>query len=416
MSESRLNQTGVTMDEQTELQELRREVAQLAGELAAMRRTLADVPDDDAGQAPVIEIADAVTRRGWMKAAAAAAVGGTALALAGSDRAAAADGSAILIGNITNTGASVTAAEHTGTTGGGVSFLFKNNYPGLEAQFPAALGGWTGSPARPTGIYGFSNVNVGAAHGVVGTANSPQGSGVLGRNNAAAGIGVTGEGGTSGVGVLGRAKTGVSALGTEYGLVATGTIGAIYIPPSNAVAPMNRTTVASPGAIDTERTDDTLGTSNLWFCVNGGSGGDWRKLAGDDTAGSLHPITPTRVYDSRLPLPSPGKLAPGANRTISVANGRSLTTGAVTVTNLVPIGARAVAYNLTLDQTELAGFLSVNPGGVVTLSASSINWSSSGQIIANGGIVGLDFSRQIKVFCGGLGATHFIVDITGYYL
>jgi len=36
--------------------------------------------------------------------------------------------------------------------------------------------------------------------------------------------------------------------------------------------------------------------------------------------------------------------------------------------------------------------------------------------IANGDVVTLDASRQVKVWAGGGGSADFIIDITGYYL
>jgi len=47
---------------------------------------------------------------------------------------------------------------------------------------------------------------------------------------------------------------------------------------------------------------------------------------------------------------------------------------------------------------------------------SSINWTGSGQVEANGTLVKLDGSRQMKVFVGGApdAKTDFITDITGY--
>ena len=49
-------------------------------------------------------------------------------------------------------------------------------------------------------------------------------------------------------------------------------------------------------------------------------------------------------------------------------------------------------------------------------TASTINWPG-GFDCANGTIVKLDASRQLKVFCGDqAGSTHFIIDVTGYYL
>ena len=141
-----------------------------------------------------------------------------------------------------------------------------------------------------------------------------------------------------------------------------------------------------------------------------------RSIAGLLTTGALYVIDPARVYDSRLPLPSPGVLANNTNRVVSVADARSLTTGAVTTANLVPAGATAIVCNLTVTQTANSGFLAVTSAAVTTFNASLINWSSSGSILANASVVPVDASRQIRVFCGGGGSTHFVVDVTGYYL
>jgi len=57
----------------------------------------------------------------------------------------------------------------------------------------------------------------------------------------------------------------------------------------------------------------------------------------------------------------------------------------------------------------------VNPGGTTVVSASSINWSAAGQILANGISLTLNSSREITVIAGGAGSTQFIIDILGYY-
>jgi len=81
----------------------------------------------------------------------------------------------------------------------------------------------------------------------------------------------------------------------------------------------------------------------------------------------------------------------------------------------VPTGSTAVAYNLTITNTTAQGFLAVAPGTATTFTTSSINWSSTGQNLANGLIVAIDSTRHVKVFGGGGGATDFTVDITGYF-
>jgi hypothetical protein len=127
------------------------------------------------------------------------------------------------------------------------------------------------------------------------------------------------------------------------------------------------------------------------------------------------PIDPKRVYDSRFIAPL-GPLANNTNRVISVANGYTVGTATVDLPNVVPAGAQAIAYNLTIANTVGSGFLSVAPGDAVALGASSINWFTSGLSLANGLVVKLDTNRQIKVFCGGGGSSDFIIDILGYYI
>jgi hypothetical protein len=132
---------------------------------------------------------------------------------------------------------------------------------------------------------------------------------------------------------------------------------------------------------------------------------------------NLVTITPARVYDSRFSMApnASGAMGPGSNRTISVANGRNPATGAVTLPNVVPASARAIAYTLTTTGTTGAGYLAVNPGGDATVHASTINWAS-GQTLANSGVIGISDARTITLVRGGGGAAQVIVDVIGYYL
>ena len=130
----------------------------------------------------------------------------------------------------------------------------------------------------------------------------------------------------------------------------------------------------------------------------------------------FHPLTPTRVYDSRWAGPA-GRLFTDENRTVSVKDGRDLDTGGVTALDVVPAGATAVAYNLTIAESVNSGFLAVTPGGSGTYAASSINWPIGGAVLANAAIVNVNANRDVTVFCGGLGgsSTQFIIDITGFF-
>ena len=157
------------------------------------------------------------------------------------------------------------------------------------------------------------------------------------------------------------------------------------------------------------------GSGELWFCVSGGTPGSWRLLASNGSAGAYVPITPVRVYDSRNAQPSAGQpLLAGTDRVISVKDARNLTTGAVESLNIVPAGTKAITVNLTVATLSGPGFLAVAPGVALTFSASAINWTAAGQIIANGLTIPVDANRAIKAFCRSA-ATHFIVDVTGYF-
>lgn len=124
---------------------------------------------------------------------------------------------------------------------------------------------------------------------------------------------------------------------------------------------------------------------------------------------------PKRVFDSRWAGFGP-TLTTGSARTVNVADGRTLA-GEIDLTNLVPAGATAIQFTLTCTNTVARGFLAATPGGTTTYSASSINWTGASQVIANTTMTTVDAARNIKLYCGGSGAsTDAIVDIVGYFL
>lgn len=140
-----------------------------------------------------------------------------------------------------------------------------------------------------------------------------------------------------------------------------------------------------------------------------------RVLAGAATAGALTVVDPRRVYDSRTPLPAPGVLAAGQSRVVSVADARDVGSGGVTVGDFVPPDATAIMFNLTAVDTTGSGFLSVTPASTTTVSASTLNWVGDGAVSANSSIVGLVGGRDVRVHCGGVGSTEFVIDVLGYY-
>lgn len=155
----------------------------------------------------------------------------------------------------------------------------------------------------------------------------------------------------------------------------------------------------------------------IWMCVVGGQPGRWRLVASPESAGAFVPIVPVRVYDSRwvgVPGLVTGIITPGTVRTIPVSDGRS-NAGAVTQPNAVPAGASAVTMNITVDNTVGRGNIAIVPGGVVTSATSSINWSTTGTVVANGITVQLNAANRTVNALGRSNNADLIVDITGYY-
>jgi hypothetical protein len=224
------------------------------------------------------------------------------------------------------------------------------------------------------------------------------GNGIRGDGKGVNGIGLWGNSDSGGIGVFGNGAIGLSGTGGKAALRIQGTNG----------APPTRIDSHVRGEIDID------GDGNVWLCVEAGTPGVWRRIGGPESAGAFHAVNPVRAYDSRWAGNT--RIASGQFRLVSVADGHDKTTGLVDAPDVVPEGATAVAYNVTVAGTQAAGFLFVAPGTATGITASSINWFGPGQTLANGLIVPIDTLRQVRVFAGGGGSTHFIIDIVGYFI
>jgi len=126
----------------------------------------------------------------------------------------------------------------------------------------------------------------------------------------------------------------------------------------------------------------------------------------DFTGGQqFFPVQPVRAYDSRE---ADGPLDASDYRELLVAGNGD-----------VPVGAQALAYNLTVTGNTESGFISLAPGDVTVLpKASVLNWNAAAGAVthANGGIVGASGDQaQVNAFVGGTGSTQYLVDIAGYF-
>jgi hypothetical protein len=221
------------------------------------------------------------------------------------------------------------------------------------------------------------------------------------------------------VGALASSGTAVYAnagIGAAVEATATSGIG-VVAGSSSGAALLFRGGLGGPPTTGGWRAGSLIFTTpgELWICVASGTPGTWRRISGPSSAGDYVPVTPTRVFDSRRALPGPVALIqPGTPRVVSVADGRNLTTGAVTEPNLVPVGTRAIAANVTVTGTTGPGWIAVAPGDAAAVTASSVNYNGAGQSVANGLSLTLDNARRVKIFCA-TSATHVVIDVSGYY-
>jgi hypothetical protein len=120
---------------------------------------------------------------------------------------------------------------------------------------------------------------------------------------------------------------------------------------------------------------------------------------------------PVRVFDSREPssVLAGERFRPGNIVAVTVS-------GAYEGDDL----ATAVFVNVTITQTEGAGFLAICADDLSGLAppptTSNINWSTNGITLANLALSAVGGEHAIAVHCGGTSTarTHVIVDVQGY--
>ena len=116
---------------------------------------------------------------------------------------------------------------------------------------------------------------------------------------------------------------------------------------------------------------------------------------------------PMRLVDTRVSRPGrgPGKLQPGQSM-------------GVTVTSLDGSIVTAAYLNVTVTGTVGAGYLVVRgsdlSGERPLPSTSNINWSTSGQTLANLVLTSVGGENGVEVHCEGTGPTDVVVDLQAY--
>jgi hypothetical protein len=124
------------------------------------------------------------------------------------------------------------------------------------------------------------------------------------------------------------------------------------------------------------------------------------------------PTGPTRILDTRKGLGAPkAKVASGGVLSLNVAGNSTLPPGNAAV----PVGATAVALNVTVTDTTGSGYVSVIPDNG-TIAVSSLNYVK-GQTATNFVIVPVTSTGAIELFnMGNAGSSvDLVADVSGYF-
>lgn len=113
-------------------------------------------------------------------------------------------------------------------------------------------------------------------------------------------------------------------------------------------------------------------------------------------------VPPCRLLDSRQPSGVP-TLSGGSTNVFPVAGHCA-----------IPMGAKAVAVNVTVVKPASDGFLTLHAADAPRPPSSSINYRA-GQVRANNATALLSAAGEIAVYCGGGGAYDLLIDVIGYY-
>jgi len=191
------------------------------------------------------------------------------------------------------------------------------------------------------------------------------------------------------------------------GVLGLGTVGGVF---SGSVVAINLDPQSSAGAPTGQAFKGDMAVDSngiLYLCVAAGTPGTWIKVS---HGGTRLLASPQRAYSS-TDVGNGAPMNQGETRTVPVAG----------VVAGVPANALGVVANLTVHHTVSGGFVIAWPAGTSKPATSNINWSATGQTVANGMTIALGNGGSVSLYAdagvtAGTPATHVILDITAYIL
>jgi hypothetical protein len=154
-------------------------------------------------------------------------------------------------------------------------------------------------------------------------------------------------------------------------------------------------------------TDTAAAEPNGWY-VDSVKIADTQRIAACSSAAApldFHSLPPCRVVDTRTALGGPA-LQPFQRRDFAAAERCG-----------IPLGAQALAVNVTVTGTQGPGYLQLFPATLRNPPATAVLTFAPGQTRTNDGILLLssDGNGLFSAVNGSPGSTHVVVDVTGYF-
>ncbi len=147
--------------------------------------------------------------------------------------------------------------------------------------------------------------------------------------------------------------------------------------------------------------------------VSFGAGGSVALFAHADAPAttSFVAITPCRLFDTRPAPDNVGDRSTPLSTAEEFARQVTGTNGNCTI----PGTATAVAYNLTVPDPSVTGYLKLYPGDVAAPNASAVNAQALVGTKSGSGVVGLSSTGTVKLL-NQVGPLNALLDITGYFV
>ena len=120
--------------------------------------------------------------------------------------------------------------------------------------------------------------------------------------------------------------------------------------------------------------------------------------------GSLTPLTPARILDTRFDVGAVGPVAAGGTISLQVDGAGGIPAS----------GVAAVVLNMTATGPANSGFLTVYPDGASRPTTSNLNFSA-GETVPNLVIAPVGADGKVDIFNGSPGTVQVLADVSGWY-